>query len=271
MRSIDWTRSHAHAGVQLVFSKERVPTVADWSFTSPHHDLIVHLGGRLNALETAFESGLAASTLPETGDIWAAPGGERYSAYARSGGVSYCEIRLTAARHAEREMAARIAHHDEFLHALARRGASTAGVDDGLSAMLLSSIAEAAERHIELTYFKGAPAPARSAPGLGGAAVRALKAHIDENPEADHSLRAMSSIAGAPERGFIEAFRLAFGVTPHQYVIDRRIETAKRLLRRETLPLTEVAMRTGFSTPSHFSTTFRKRVGVTPRAYRNGI
>jgi len=61
---------------------------------------------------------------------------------------------------------------------------------------------------------------------------------------------------------------LAFGTTPHQYLIERRINRARRLLSAGTASITEISMSVGFSTPSHFATTFKQRVGVTPSAYR---
>jgi AraC family transcriptional regulator len=51
-------------------------------------------------------------------------------------------------------------------------------------------------------------------------------------------------------------------------LIERRINRARRLLSAGTASITEISMSVGFSTPSHFATTFKQRVGVTPSAYR---
>jgi AraC-like DNA-binding protein len=64
-------------------------------------------------------------------------------------------------------------------------------------------------------------------------------------------------------------FREAFGVTPHEYLLRRRLERARDLLS-EGATVTETAEATGFSSPGYFSTVFRRRFGVTPTAFRRG-
>jgi len=59
------------------------------------------------------------------------------------------------------------------------------------------------------------------------------------------------------------------GVTPHQYVIRRRIERAKKLLKYSDLKIVEIALACGFANQSHLSRHFRNLVGTSPKAYRN--
>jgi PAS domain S-box-containing protein len=63
-------------------------------------------------------------------------------------------------------------------------------------------------------------------------------------------------------------FKRYMGTTPHQFLIDLRMEAAEDLLRQTDLTATQIAWRVGFATPSHFVTTFRARTGTTPRAFR---
>jgi len=58
------------------------------------------------------------------------------------------------------------------------------------------------------------------------------------------------------------------GLTPHQYVMSRRVARARRLLEEGELPITAIAAETGFASQSHLTDLFRREVGVTPRAYR---
>ena len=67
---------------------------------------------------------------------------------------------------------------------------------------------------------------------------------------------------------FSRSFRAAFGETPHQYLLRRRIERAKALLRAGDLPVTEVCLAVGFTSLGSFSNAFRRYVGVSPVAYR---
>ena len=67
---------------------------------------------------------------------------------------------------------------------------------------------------------------------------------------------------------FIRAFRRETGITPHEYVIRSRINTAVHLLRATGLSLSEVAYRCGFSTEAAFANAFRSYTGTTPMGCR---
>lgn len=67
---------------------------------------------------------------------------------------------------------------------------------------------------------------------------------------------------------FSRSFRTAFGQTPYSYLMTRRIERAKALLRRGDLPVTEVCYAVGFSSLGSFSSRFTELVGVSPSEYR---
>ncbi|WP_412544074.1 helix-turn-helix transcriptional regulator [Longispora sp. K20-0274] len=67
---------------------------------------------------------------------------------------------------------------------------------------------------------------------------------------------------------FSRSFRAAFGETPYAYLMTRRIERAKALLRRGDLSVTDVCMAVGCSSLGSFSTRFTELVGETPSAYR---
>lgn len=68
---------------------------------------------------------------------------------------------------------------------------------------------------------------------------------------------------------FNRRFKKELGITPIEYLIEIRIERAKTLLRRKVIPVTEIAMRCGFSSSAHFSSCFQNRLGVTPTEYRD--
>lgn len=67
---------------------------------------------------------------------------------------------------------------------------------------------------------------------------------------------------------FIRLFRRAFGQTPHQYLMRRRIERAKTLLAAGQLTVTEVCLEVGFQSLGSFSTLFTRLVGQSPQRYR---
>ena len=90
---------------------------------------------------------------------------------------------------------------------------------------------------------------------------------IQDNLASDLSLDAIAQEAGLSCYHFARLFTEAFGIAPHQYVIQARVERAKLLITQSRLPLGEVAQHVGFSDQSHFTRHFKRLVGVTPRAF----
>jgi AraC-like DNA-binding protein len=67
---------------------------------------------------------------------------------------------------------------------------------------------------------------------------------------------------------FSREFRRVFGETPHQYLLTRRLERARYLLRTTDRSVAEICLDVGFASVGSFTTTFRRHVGVTPTNYR---
>jgi AraC-like DNA-binding protein len=67
---------------------------------------------------------------------------------------------------------------------------------------------------------------------------------------------------------FARQFKLAYGETPHDHLMTRRVERAKALLRRGDLTVTEVCVAVGCTSLGSFSSRFTALVGETPSAYR---
>jgi AraC family transcriptional regulator len=95
-------------------------------------------------------------------------------------------------------------------------------------------------------------------------ALEYIEAHLCE----DLSLEAIAAAAHLSTFRFARGFRKATGQPPHQYVIGRRLERAKDLLRTTDDAIGEVARRTGFASQSHFTALFSKRCGLAPKLYR---
>jgi AraC family transcriptional regulator len=99
--------------------------------------------------------------------------------------------------------------------------------------------------------------------------LRAIE-YIDENLREDLTLPDIAEALAMSPSHFAHAFRHTTGLPPHRYVLDRRIERAKALLRETDLPITEIAHRIGCASHSHFSAMFHRGTGQTPRDFRNG-
>ena len=91
---------------------------------------------------------------------------------------------------------------------------------------------------------------------------------IDRAFAAPLDVPALARSAHVSEAHFSRSFKAAFGETPHQYLLSRRMERAKALLRAGDLSVTDVCLAVGFSSLGSFSAQFRRFVGESPTAYR---
>ncbi len=78
----------------------------------------------------------------------------------------------------------------------------------------------------------------------------------------------LARVSGVSQAHFSRAFKRAFGVPPHRYLLTRRIERATALLRETELSITDIAFRVGWSSLGSFSRTFRDITGESPSALR---
>ena len=107
----------------------------------------------------------------------------------------------------------------------------------------------------------------------GGMAPRKLRKAIEfmnENLDQEQTV-ALAAVAQAVQMSyfhFSRAFKQSTGVSPNVYLTEKRIERAKKLLKETDVPLADIALRTGFASQSHFTTTFCKLAWTTPKAFR---
>ncbi len=82
------------------------------------------------------------------------------------------------------------------------------------------------------------------------------------------SLSMLAQQIGFSSYHFARLFRRTTGQSPHQFVLDKRLEAAQRLLKETDLPLARLAVEVGFSNQGHFTQVFKRHVGLTPLRYR---
>src|SRR5260221_6180552 len=99
--------------------------------------------------------------------------------------------------------------------------------------------------------------------------LRTVVEYIMENLGGSPTLEQMASVAHLSPYHFARQFKAGTGLPPYQYVIARRVERAQHLLRGDgELGLAEGAFRAGFSDQSHFSSHFKRIIGITPGQVR---
>lgn len=104
--------------------------------------------------------------------------------------------------------------------------------------------------------------------GLPRRTLRLVLDHVDANLVGVISLAEVAAVADLSPRHFLRLFKESTGLSPHQYVIARRVERARGLLAGSDLALWRVADACGFAHQQHLSRHFKRLVGVSPGRYR---
>jgi AraC-like DNA-binding protein len=109
-------------------------------------------------------------------------------------------------------------------------------------------------------------APSRG--GLPPGLTRRICDYIESNLGEKIGLAALAAMSGLSTHHFARAFHQSVGIPPHSYLLRRRLEQVEHMLRETQLPLSEIALATGFSDQSHLARHFHRLTGVSPSAAR---
>ena len=104
--------------------------------------------------------------------------------------------------------------------------------------------------------------------GLPPRTVRQISEYIDSNIEQRITVELLANLASLSVSYFVRAFKQSIGVTPHEYLMRRRVQLTIKLLSDTDMPLSEIAHAAGSVDQSHFARRFRQHVGMSPRDYR---
>jgi AraC-like DNA-binding protein len=91
---------------------------------------------------------------------------------------------------------------------------------------------------------------------------------MDAASQEEWPIRRLASVSGVSEAHFARSFKQAFGIPPHRYLLTRRIERAKALLRDTDLSITDIAFQTGWNSLGTFGRIFRDITGESPGELR---
>jgi AraC family transcriptional regulator len=107
--------------------------------------------------------------------------------------------------------------------------------------------------------------------GLTGLRLKRVLDYVDSNLGGNIHLSELAEAAGLSEFHFAKLFKQSMGASPHQYILQRRLERAKELLRNPALSLSDISLEAGFADQSHFTNVFRRFVGATPSKFRSTL
>lgn len=101
--------------------------------------------------------------------------------------------------------------------------------------------------------------------------IAKAKRYIEANFENQIKLKDIANSVHLSEIYFHNIFNESVGISPHQYLIDCRIENAKKLLWDTEIPICEVAEKSGFGCQQYLNKVFKKETGTTPASYRKSF
>jgi AraC family transcriptional regulator len=148
-----------------------------------------------------------------------------------------------------------------------------ADLEDGLPGGRLfgDSLLCALAVRLQCSYGVTPPRNAKRGNGLPRARLNRVMEYVEANFHREIALTALADAAGMSPHYFSELFKQSVHSSPYQYVLRRRIENARELLREPGVSVLEAAVRCGFSDQSQFTKLFRRIVGLTPTAYRAAL
>ena len=167
------------------------------------------------------------------------------------------------------ELVPRFAVLDPMLEQIAI--ALTTALRDGTSedGLYIDTLAQMMAVHLARAHSsRSRPVRMPAVQTMPGWRMRRVIDYIEEHLDGDLSLEAMAAEVEISAIYLARAFKAAIGQSPHRYVLSRRVERAKELLRNTEMPVVDVALSAGFSSQSHLSYWFQRYVGVSPAAYR---
>ena len=235
------------------------------------------LCGHPARFEYRSESGRLASSVETPGSITIIPAGPAQDVLLKtSAELIHCTLEEDFTRGLIAEMERRPCVRPVF-----RMGLRDTSIQRILSLLLEELEAEApsgrvyveslahalATRYLLLDGASGLRAES-SASALPPRILNRVRERIEANLHTDVSLETLAEESGYSRAHFLRMFRTATGITPHQYILDVRLNHARECLRRKGASLIDIAASCGFASQSHMTTVFRKRLGVTPAEFR---
>lgn len=138
----------------------------------------------------------------------------------------------------------------------------------GLTGALVSATARAIEKRLSEIAGTTLSLFCAHRGGLPPAVLKRVRTYIEGHLAERMSIEQLAAVAGLSVFHFARAFKQSQGTTPHEYLVDRRVAHARTLLKETDAPLSEIALASGFADQSHFARQFKKRIGISPRSFR---
>lgn len=134
-------------------------------------------------------------------------------------------------------------------------------------ALLVDSLKTALAIHLLRNYCNTSPKLFSYGDGLSNAKLTLVTDYINAHLHEELKLIEIAASAQISPYHFLRLFKQSMGITPHQYILQRRIEQAKYLLQSSELSIADIAVKVGFCDQSHLTRCFKRILGLTPKQF----
>ncbi len=134
--------------------------------------------------------------------------------------------------------------------------------------LVLQHVASAMAVYVASRFSANPPILPKRRGALDRTRLNRVVEYIESRLDDGLSLDELAGVACLSSYHFCRSFKASTGQSVHHYVLSRRIERARALLKRNDLTLAEIAARAGFSSQSQFTTAFRRTIGLSPGVWR---
>jgi AraC family transcriptional regulator len=267
-------------GVGVEFVRATMADRVDYSFRSPQHLLVAYRQGVRRDGESYVE-GVPRSALRDVAKkLTFAPAGHDYREWYEPRvltDMTYCyfdpsELQIDSEeRLADMTFAPKLFFEDEAIWSTVAKLGQAIEAACGVNLLYIEALGVVLIHEL-IRLNRGIPQT--RAPVRGGLAVwqqRIVTAYIEEHLSEQIPLAKLARLARLSAFHFCRAFKQSFGIPPHRYHTNRRIEQAKVMLATREHSITEVGLILGFSETSSFTAVFRKITGQTPSGYHRDL
>ncbi|MEM7555360.1 MAG: AraC family transcriptional regulator [Cyanobacteria bacterium P01_A01_bin.84] len=138
----------------------------------------------------------------------------------------------------------------------------------GFGQFYVESLTNALVVNLLRDYCITKPPVANYENGLSDRQLLQVMEYVNHHLSESIRLKDLAAYLGISQFHFSRLFKQSTGVSPHQYIMQRRIELAKQFLKKDNISIADIALNCGFNSNAHLGKYFRQMTGMTPKAYR---
>ncbi len=157
---------------------------------------------------------------------------------------------------------------DEYASAILTHAVLPLDWTERANRLALSSASDLLLLHVLKNYARDPEDLPAVKGGLPAHTKKRIEEYLNTHYGNNITIDDLAQMAGYSSYHFARMFKESFALPPHKYLGQVRIERAKDMLRSTDLPIAEIALSCGYSSQAHFTSNFKKAVGVTPRLFR---